>query len=167
MDCAIAAAWLFQSLSFSSKIGHWLAMIRSTVSPSQVEATCTASELNGRVVETKLLLEKAKLLIFLDPNPEDVVLKLLAESEENPEAESESANAWEKILAILITWVFQSRTALLRDLLMINDDISLCIEFLILALSRVGFSLWFLSWLKRSRLEETATRDSQAEPNHA
>ena len=143
MDCAIAAAWLFQSLSFSSKIGHWLAMIRSTVSPSQVEATGTASELNGRVVETKLLLEIVKLLIFLDSNPEDVVLKPLVASEENPEAETESANAWEKILAISIPWVFQSRTALLRDLLMINDDISLCIEFLILASSRVGFLCCF------------------------
>lgn len=93
MDCAIAAAWLFQSLSFSSKIGHWLAMIRSTVSPSQVEATGTASELNVRAVETKLFLEKAKLLIFPDSNPEDVVLKLLVESEEeNPEEETESVN---------------------------------------------------------------------------
>ena len=46
MDRAIAAAWLFQSLSLSSRIGHWLAIIPSTVRPSEVEASAAAWEPN-------------------------------------------------------------------------------------------------------------------------
>lgn len=141
MDWAIEEAWLFQSLTLSSKMGHWLAMIPSTVSPSELDSSAAASDPKKRP-----LVQKDEIFKGLTENKTDPLN--FVRKEWYPEAwiefiKCELQKWWDWDLKLGF-WKWSEKddgSNLLNDLLRMRDDmILLLINWLFLFVYCLGLS---------------------------